>query len=379
MSQLRVVMVQGAAERAGAEAVLLGRATNLRDFDVEPIVAFLADGPFVEEVRAHGIDAVVLADAPARVRHPWRVPQQVRQLAAFARRRGADVLEGCGEKMAIWAGHAGRMAGIASVFQLHDGPLRTGTTAATQLAMIASPRDVAVVPSQWMATAFRRRLGLSTVVVPNGLMLDTLPVTGADLCSEFGWSPGQPIVAMPGRLESWKGHHVFLRAAATIARRDPSVRFLVIGGALYGRDRAYAKGLPRLAAELGIAGATVFTGHRTDAMRLLAGADLVCHCSTAPEPFGMVLIEAMALRTAVIATRGGGPDEIVDDGRTGLLVDPGDPGQLAAAMAHVLAHDDLRTRMVDAAQREVHTSYSAVQMARSMAGVYHGVVATRAA
>ncbi|CAN5744786.1 hypothetical protein BH23ACT10_BH23ACT10_32520 [soil metagenome] len=379
MSALRVVMVQGAAERAGAEVVLLGRATNLRRFGVEPIVAFLADGPFVEEARAHDIDVEVLADAPARVRHPWQVPGQVRALARFAHARGADIIEGCGEKMSIWSGHASRMAGLASVFQLHDGPLRSGPTSVTQLAMAAAPREVAVVPSRWMAAAFRRRLGLSTVVVPNGLMLDSLPDGAVDVRSEFGWSPQHTVIAMPGRLESWKGHHVFLRAAATVARRDPSARFLIVGGALYGRDRAYADRLPRLAAELGIAHATVFTGHRTDALQLMADADVVCHCSTAPEPFGMVLIEAMALRTAVIATRGGGPDEIVDDGHTGLLVDPGDHEQLAAAMTRVLADDGVRSRMIDAAERRVRESYSAEAMARSMAAVYRRAVEAQAA
>lgn len=379
MSALRVVMVQGAAQRAGAEVVLLGRATNLRAFGVEPTVAFLANGPFVDEARALDIEVEVLADAPARVRHPWRVPSQVRALARFARDRGADVVEGCGEKMSIWAGHAGRIAGAASVFQLHDGPLRSTSTTVTQLAMAASPRDVAVVPSRWMAAAFRRRLGMSTMVVPNGLMLDSLPERAADVRSEFAWSPAHRVVAMPGRLEAWKGHHVFLRAAALVAQRHPDVRFLVVGGALYGRDEEYADGLPRLAAELGIADVMVFTGHRADALQLMAAADVVCHCSTAPEPFGMVLIEAMALRTAVIATRGGGPDEIIDDGRTGLLVDPGDHHQLAGALTRVLTDAGERSRMVDAAAQQVRESYTAEAMARSMASVYRRALAARAA
>src|SRR5262249_47225612 len=80
-----------------------------------------------------------------------------------------------------------------------------------------------------------------------------------------------------------------------------------------------------------------FAGHQTDAALWMQAMDVVVHASTGAEPFGMVLIEAMALGKTVIASRAGGPLEIMTDGVDGVLVEPGDPAALAAALDAVLA------------------------------------------
>jgi glycosyltransferase involved in cell wall biosynthesis len=370
MAVERVVMVQGSAHRAGAEVMLLGRLAWLRSFDIEPSVAFLTDGPFVEEVRALGVPVAVLADEPARVRRPWQIPDQVTAVAEFARKQGATVIEGCGEKMSIWAGWAARRAGCASVLQFHDGPWRTINAAITQLGAVIAPHDAIVVCSKWMAREFRRRLGVRTIPVHSGVQLERLPASPADIRTEYGWPQDAPVVTIPGRLQSWKGQDVFLRAAARVADAIPQARFVVLGGALYGWDQEFAARLPRLAASLGIAGRVAFTGHRDDALAVVAGSDIVAHCSTSPEPFGMVVIEAMALGRPVIASNTGGPPEIIDDGETGLLIPPGQPGPLAEAIVGLL-RDDRRRRAIAEAGREVaRQQFSAETMTRTLAAVY---------
>jgi glycosyltransferase involved in cell wall biosynthesis len=376
----RVVMVQGSAHRAGAEVMLLGRLAWLPSFGIEPSVAFLADGPFVDEVRALDVPVAVLADQPARVRHTWQIPEQIAAVANFAREQGATVIEGCGEKMSIWAGWAARSVGCASILQLHDGPWRSINSVVIQFGAVTAPHDAIVVCSNWMAREFRRRLGVRAIPVHSGVQLERLPESPADIRAEFGWPDDSLVVTIPGRLESWKGQDVFLRAAAEVATRVPTARFVVLGGALYGWDEEFAAGLPRLAESLGIADKVAFTGHRDDALAVIAGSDVVAHCSTSPEPFGMVVIEAMALGRPVIASNEGGPPEVIDDGRTGLLVPPRDPARLAHTMLDLLTDQQRRAEIAHAGRAVAHERFSAEEMTRALAAVYrHASVEKRRA
>jgi glycosyltransferase involved in cell wall biosynthesis len=350
--------------------MLLGRLSWLRSFDIEPSVAFLADGPFVDEVRALDVPVTVLANEPARVRHPWQIPEQITAIAHFAREQGATVIEGCGEKMSIWAGWAARRVGCASVLQLHDGPWRSINSVVIQFGAVTAPHDAIVVCSNWMAREFRRRLGIRAIPVHSGVQLERLPESPADIRAEFGWPDDSLVVTIPGRLESWKGQDVFLRAAAEVATRVPMARFVVLGGALYGWDQEFAAGLPRLAESLGIADKVAFTGHRDDALAVIAGSDVVAHCSTSPEPFGMVVIEAMALGRPVIASNTGGPPEIIANGETGLLIPPGQPAVLAEAISDLLLDGQRRAAIADAGRQVAQQRFSAEEMTRALAAVY---------
>lgn len=365
----RVLFVQGAAVRAGAERALSARIRNLPENGIEPVVAFFADGPFRAEVERAGVHTVRLEAAP-HLRDLRRLPGDVRRLAAAARSERADVLEGCGEKMSVLAGWAARLAGRGCVYNLQDAPRRSPGATAMQLAALSGRHDAVVVPSHWMARAFRG-LGLRPRVITNAIALDELPAAPADVRAAAGWPPDAVVVGHFGRLVAWKGADVLLRAASRVA----GVRVLVVGGTLYGHEPGYERWLRERAHELGLDARVHFTGHREDALELMAGCDAVCHSSVAPEPFGMVVLEAMALGRAVVATRAGGPAELVDDGRTGVLVEPGDDSALAAALA-ALAGDPARRRALgEAAAAEVRRRYASEVVAPSLGALYREVAA----
>src|SRR6266404_5373723 len=138
----------------------------------------------------------------------------------------------------------------------------------------------------------------------------------------LGLQAGGPCFGMIGMLLPWKGQTVFLRAAARVLERFPHACVLVVGGPPSGGE-GYARELRNLARELGIGDRVIFTGLRSDVADILPVLDIVVHASVDPEPFGRVIIEAMALRRPVVASRAGGPTEIIEDGKTGLLVAPG--------------------------------------------------------
>ncbi len=118
----------------------------------------------------------------------------------------------------------------------------------------------------------------------------------------------------------------------------PEARFLIVGDVIYQTEghETYKKDLKVLCSDLGLQEKVIFTGFRDDIPDIIAALDVVLHTSSQPEPFGRVLIEAMAMGKPVVATNLGGVPEVVKDGETGLLVPPKEPDALAEASIKLL-------------------------------------------
>jgi glycosyltransferase involved in cell wall biosynthesis len=137
----------------------------------------------------------------------------------------------------------------------------------------------------------------------------------------------------------------------------PGLHAVIVGGALFGEE-AYEADLKRLCAELGIAHRVHFLGFQSDIPRLMRMMDLIVHASTAPEPFGRVLVEAMLAQTPLIASRAGGALEIVQDRVSGRLVAPDDAADLREAIAETLAWPTATSAMVANAYGVATTRFS---------------------
>ncbi|MGH2769330.1 MAG: glycosyltransferase family 4 protein, partial [Actinomycetota bacterium] len=319
--------------------------------------------------------------SPGRLRQVARIPGAVRALREAIEEVGADVVHANGEKVSIYAGWAARAACRPCVFWLQDAPGGAPAARLVQAIMACTPRSAAVACSEWMARAFRRAYGIPALTIHHGVSLRDLPTTAhlarsttlGRIKADAGWPEDALVALHAARLQRWKGTEVFLRAAR-LASHIPKLRFLVAGGALYGREREYAASLPDLASKLGLGEKAFFTGHRSDLLEFAAGSDMMAHCSLRPEPFGMVVVESMALGLPVIATRTGGPMEIIEDGCTGLLVPPGDAGALAAAMAGLAASPQRRRQIGEAAARAAAERFSAERMARRFEALYRRIV-----
>ena len=132
------------------------------------------------------------------------------------------------------------------------------------------------------------------------------------------------------RLSPWKGQHIVLEAISTI----PGVALLVVGDALFG-ESAYADTLHTRAAQDDLSGRVTFLGFRQDVADLMRSVDIVLHSSTSAEPFGLVIVEGMLAGKPVIATNAGGATEIIQTGRTGILVAPGCVTELHEAIVRL--------------------------------------------
>ena len=116
-----------------------------------------------------------------------------------------------------------------------------------------------------------------------------------------------------------------------------------------------------------------FAGHQPDARRFVAATDVFVHSSIRPDPFGLVILEAMALGKPVIASGEGGPLEIVEPNVTGLLVPPNDPERLAEAMITLLHDEALRDRMGKAGLERAERSFSVSRMMQAFETLYQNL------
>lgn len=164
---------------------------------------------------------------------------------------------------------------------------------------------------------------------------------------------GKPLVGIFGRITSWKGQDIFLQAVAKVE----GVNAIIVGDCFFGEDK-YCDSLKETAKRLGIENRVTFTGHRDDIEKLMAACDIAVHCSTAPEPFGRVIVEAMMCGTPVIASNAGGAREIVIDGETGQLTPPGDAQALAEAMQKYLDQPEWAAEMAKNAKARAKELFS---------------------
>jgi len=189
--------------------------------------------------------------------------------------------------------------------------------------------------------------------------------------AELGIKPDEIAVGVFGRVIRWKGQLEFTNAMIEAIRKNPHLRAVIVGDEADGGEKYFATIKQRIRAS-GVAHAFVLAGYRANVEEFYAAMDIVAHVSVFPEPFGMVIPEAMAARRAVIASDAGGPRDIVRNGISGLLVPPGDVGALAEAVTSLAADPALRERIalagavdaarfsIDANAQKVGAIYSAV-------------------
>jgi glycosyltransferase involved in cell wall biosynthesis len=200
------------------------------------------------------------------------------------------------------------------------------------------------------------------------------------LREELGVPGGRPVVGLVARLDRVKGQREFLLAADMVAQAHPDATFLLVGvirpASRWAPFSEYYREVAALAGRPALRGRVLFVGWRTDLPRVMASLDILVQPSHR-ETFGRVLLEAMASRRPVIATRVGGMPEIVRHGETGLLVPPGDPQALAAATLTLLADPATRQAMGEAGRRRVEERFGLPEHLRRLEAIYADVLCWR--
>lgn len=200
-------------------------------------------------------------------------------------------------------------------------------------------------------------------------------VTGeAGSYDDLGIPAGAQVILHIGRIVPWKGQHVLIDAMAMVRDVQPHAVAVLIGAATDLQGSDYEQRLKQQVADLHLGDHVVFAGARRDIPAVLAMADVVVHSSTTPEPFGRVVVEAMAAGRPVVAADEGGVPEIIDDGRTGRLVAPRDPALLAEAILAVIGDPEGAAVMGRCAQQEILSRFSLGRHGTALAEIYDRIL-----
>ncbi len=353
----RILLVNPSPIRGGAEQMLEAFVLGFDPDAVRAEVACLAPGPFVDDLVSAG--AVVHHIDAGRMRQVHRWAASVRSLASLA--KGFDAVCSWQVKGHYYGTPAARLARKPALWWDHGiRPVRGQQSAFAGGTIPRSlPADLVLTSSRVAAGRHRR----GHAIHPG---IDVAAFAGAAahrdaVRSSWGITPEQPLVGIVGRLQPWKGQHVFLRAAAQVLQSVPDARFAIIGDAIGGFSTNYPGQLRTLAVELGIQDRIVFAGQRRDVADVLGALDVFVHASTA-EPFGIVIVEALAAGVPVVATRGGGVPEIITDASDGFLVPPGDDRAMAERVITLLQDAGLRGRFVAAGRARAERDFTKARM-----------------
>ncbi len=390
----RIAYIEQDAAIGGAQVNLLGLLTHLDRRRYEPVVLLPCDGPLRERLEALGVEWRLVPRARLRSTSRFVLGRKLfdplavcwnlalfapasARLAAALREVGAELAQTGALLPHLYGSPAARLAGIPSLWHLQDivsPTLAGGLPRAALLAAAALPLRVVAV-SRACAQPMAARYAGKLRVVPNGVDVDRFApaVSRKALRQRLGLSEQDLVLGLFGRLATWKGHEAVLRAVAVLAPELPQLRLLLVGGSPYSGERRRRE-LEDLVAKLRLQGTVRFLGNRNDMPELFGALDLLVHASLQPEPFGLVVVEAMACGVPVLASCLGGPAEIIRAGHDGALVDPREPQALCAALRDLLLDRALRNRLGIAARQTVMRRFQLQSHVAAMQRVYSEIL-----
>jgi glycosyltransferase involved in cell wall biosynthesis len=402
---VNIVFLSPAGQLGGAEAALYEMLAGLREthpaWPLRLIVA--SEGPLASRVSSLGIGVDVLPFPPALARlGDWNLSEGIRPrvvllarcaaaaLPTFAylrrlrralRAHAPAVVHTNGLKMHLLGAWA-RPRGAALVWHFHDYAGRRAFM--VRLLRRSSHRCAAIVANSRSVAEDARRVCGARVTVhpvwnavdltrfsPSGPRLDLDVLAGLPAAGE-----GVLRVGLVATFARWKGHEMFLRALALLPR-SLHVRGYIVGGPIYETtgSQVTMDDLRRQAETLGVADRVGFTGFVQDSSAAIRALDLVVHASTDPEPFGLVIAEAMACGKAVVVSHAGGAIELTESGTNALTHLPGDAPALAARIEELARDSRLRQRLGKAGRATAERSFTRTRMALELTPIYESLAA----
>ncbi|MBD2459709.1 glycosyltransferase [Oscillatoria sp. FACHB-1407] len=334
---MKILFLDQSGKLGGAELSLADVASAYRE---SCLVGLFADGPFRELLERQQIPVKTLTQQSIQVRKDSNIFQSlgsvgsllplVMKVANLAREY--DLIYANTQKALVVGAIASLLSRCPLVYHLRDilsdehfssTNRRVAVTLANRFARLV------IANSKATQTAFITAGGRSDIstVVYNGFMPEDYQISkerSQQTRQELGFDQ-HFVVGHFSRLSPWKGQHVLLEALASC---PDDVAAIFVGDALFG-EQDYAQSLRQQVAALGLEGRVKFLGFRSDVIPLMAACNLIAHTSTAPEPFGRVIVEAMLCERPVVAAEAGGAIELVEHGKTGWLCSPGNAKALA--------------------------------------------------
>ena len=397
---MRIACLAASDQLGGAEIALLEMIASVRRHrpDWSFTVILPGAGPLLDACARDGVSCEVVPfpaaiarlgeSAMTRQRGPaarsaaaarllsaaLQVPSHVRRLKTTLRRFNPSVIHSHGVKAHILGALCCKRTPL--IWHLHEY-VSVRPASRWLLRRLADRCTAMVANSESVARDAQAALSAVGTIrtIHNAVDLQRFGIHGdtIDLDRSSGLDrPDRPIVrvGLVSTFGRWKGQETFLRALADLPVELP-VRGYIVGGPLYqtaGSQNTRAA-LESLSLSLGLGSRVGFTGFQR-ADHALRALDIVVHASTQPEPFGLVIAEAMACARPLVTTGLGGAREIVSNGFDALVTPPGDHRALAAAIRHLATDADLRARLGSRARESAMIRFNPERLAASMIVLY---------
>jgi glycosyltransferase involved in cell wall biosynthesis len=393
---MRIVYLSASGSLGGAETALLNLLGGLRqarpNHHLHVIAA--ADGPLLGRLAELGVQGSVLpfpkvlantGDGGSKggclgrgleyVRLAPAVAGYARQLSCLLRELRPNLVHSNGIKTHLLSAFATPRR-VPLIWHIHDYVGSRGVT--RQLLGVGSCRPSALITNSYSVEEDVRRVlrHSHTQTIYNSIDTARFTPLGAkadlDLLSCLEPAPANTVrVGLMATFAKWKGHQVFLEALSRLTRSFP-VRGYVLGAPIYqtrGSQHSVQE-LREMSARLGLGSRLGFTGFCEDTPPALRALDVVVHASTSPEPFGMVIAEAMACGRAVVASRAGGAPEIFTDEKDGLGHEAGSPGDLARQLERLVRDASLRRTLGERGRASIEKKFPMLRLGHSVAALY---------
>jgi glycosyltransferase involved in cell wall biosynthesis len=383
---MKILFYNHTGQASGAEYLLLMILSRLDREKFEPVIVCPEAGPLTK--LATELATPVEAVAGLQARFTWRLDRLAGYLGSFVRvvhefrQKVVSINPDIIHANSIRAGLVATAATVGLktrvVWHLHDLLPRHPLSTAVRVFAFLSTRTRMIAVSQSVAHNFvgaflpwKHRV----TVILNGIELEKFRPNGngtRDIRDELQLGNADPLIGIVGQLTPRKGQLELLRAFAEVTGKIPRAALLIVGAPLFNRDEEYAALLKQTASELGIAGRVRLTGPRRDVPAIMQALDLLV-LNSSVEPFGLVALEAMACGTPVLASITGGIPEMIEHGKNGWLVPPGDQGALADAIVDLSRHPGLREQLAEEGKKVVGSMFSADRYLTDLQKFYHDV------
>lgn len=335
-------------------------------------VIFFSDGPLLREVQRDGVSVYVVNTG--RLRQPIRFLQAVAAISRIIRKNQCQLVLSWSAKPHLYGSLAGLRARIPSIWYQLGSPDGAHLSLIDRIATLLPAKFIFVLSGMAQKAQARLRPRRRTKLVYPGVDLDRFekdllpPMEKAR--EAIGIEHNGPIIGIVGRLQKWKGMHVLIEAMPRVLEHEPNALCLIVG-AKHEMEPDYEMELRSMVEDLGLQHQVTFTGYQRNVPLWMQAMDIVVHASD-HEPFGIVIIEAMALGKPVVASTSGGPSEIVTDRVDGLLTPYGDAHRLSDALTSLLSDQQLASRLGRQAAKRAQD----FSMATYLAGVTQAILET---
>jgi len=334
------------------------------------------EGSLKDWARTRGVEPIVIPEIVGEASFRFRDVKAILKAYHLIRKERPLIVHTHTAKAGFVGRIAARLAGVPLVVHTYHGHVLQGYYSPLKTWLLRRMEQaLALFTDRLVAVSERIRQDLvnygvaprgKIVVIPLGLELEQfreLEGYRGKLREELGIGEKAPLIGIVGRLAPIKNHRLFLETAALVSAEIPQARFIVVGDGLLRPE------LERYAAQLGLNGRLFFLGWRRDLPHIYADLDALV-VSSKNEGTPVSAIEAMASGLPVVATKVGGLPDLIEDGKTGILVEPGSAEAMAQALVELLRNPRMAEQIGRLAQARVLERYTTQRLLQDVEDLY---------